>query len=370
MAAALALVGPASEARAQDVVIPAQFEAAGNFHKGAAPAALDKRWGLIDRTGKWVVPPRYTAVGIGSEGLFPVQSEQAWGYMNAKGQPVIEPRFEAAEPFESGVAAVKLSGRWGYVRAGGAVETSFMFLEIGGREGDYVSARDAEGWAVFKLTTKGPPTRQAVYSDDDSLQRLFSVSEGSIIAKFRDEERMFLIDRAYSDGNPDVFTLTQRFPVWGDAYKLVSILRMTEGFAPAATAPNKWGYLHKASGEYLWQGRFEAARSFAHGLAPVKMGGKWGYIDRAGRLAVQPAYEAAFPFRGAYAVIRQGGKRGFLRLDPQGGISVFIAPRFEDALRFTEGLAPVKIDGRWGYVSDGQPWSELFDTGIVDIRPQ
>ena len=168
----------------------------------------------------------------------------------------------------------------------------------------------------------------------------------------------------------DGFNLEKIFPGWNDTRKYLSILRMSEGFAAASTVPNRWGYLHRVSGEFLWPGRFESAQGFAQGFAPVKISGKWGYIDRAGRTAVPPTYDAAFPFRGNYAVIRQGEKRGFLRLDPEGGISVFIASSYEDASRFTEGLAPVKIGGRWGYVSDGKPWSELVDTGIVDIRPQ
>jgi hypothetical protein len=351
------------------MAIAAQFESAGNFHKGVAPAARDKRWGLIDRKGNWVVRPRYTNMGLGSEGLFAVQSDGDWGYIDAKGASVIAPRFEAAEAFDSGVAAVKSNGRWGYVRADGSMESGFIFLEIGGREGPYVSARDTQGWAVFKLMSSGAPKRQKFYSDIP-LQRAYSVSEGSVIGKFPDGERLFLIDRSYAGDDPDEFGLTQRFPVWGDSYNLVSILRMSEGFAAAATAGNKWGFLHKASGEFLWRDRFEAALNFARGLAPVKLAGKWGYIGRDGTLVVQPVYDAAFPFRGDYAVIREGDKRGFLKLESEGKISVFVTPRYQDAFRFTEGLAPVKIGGRWGYVSDGQPWSELVDTGIADIKPR
>src|ERR1043166_1013737 len=85
---------------------------------------------------------------------------------------------------------------------------------------------------------------------------------------------------------------------------------------------------------------------------------------------MEPIYDAAFPFRGEYAVVRQGEKRGFLRLDPQGGISVFIAPQYDDVFRFTEGLAPVKIGKSWGYVSDGQPWQDLVEAGVVEIKPR
>jgi WG containing repeat len=364
-----ALIALACDARAEEIAIAAQFEAAGNFHNGAAPALLEKRWGLIDRSGNFIVRPRYSNVRPGSEGLFAVQLDGSWGYIDSKGSTRIAPRFEDAEPFQGGVAAVKSNGRWGYLRLDGTMETQFIFLEIGGREGAYVSARETTGWAVFKLRKQGPPTRVAIKEtyDDPPAQRAYSISEGLLVAKFPDRERMLLIYTSGSDG-PDTFTLLYPFLNVEEVTKHVSIRRMSEGFAPASTAANQWGYLHKRSREFLWPGRFQDAAAFAQGFAPVKIDGKWGYIDRAGRVVVQPTYDAAFPFRGDYAVVREGDKRGFLRLDQQGGISVFIAPKFEDASRFTEGLAPVKIGGRWGYISSGQPWGELRESGIVDIR--
>jgi len=379
----LALFAQAGDVQAQDVVIAPQFENAGNFHKGVAPVLLDKRWGLVDRSGAWILRPRYTDMRLGGNGVFPVQDGGVWGYIDTTGRFVITPKFEDAEPFQNGVAAVKMRGRWGYVRTDGTMEADFIFLEIGGREGPYVSARDAEGWAVFKLVGSGPPKRESI--GPGTVQRAYSISEGTVIAQLGKDEQVFEImpqpdqpdqdDENNKDEKPKTykqnnFTVNELFPAWDHPGKYVSIRRMSDGFAPARTERNRWGYLHKGSGEFLWEGRFQDAFGFAQGFAPVKINGKWGYIDRAGRIAIPATYDAAFPFRGNYAVIRQGEKRGFLRLDPQGGISVFIAPRYEDAFRFTEGLAPVKIGERWGYVSDGQPWRELVETDIVDVRPQ
>jgi hypothetical protein len=367
LAVPLLVCGVEGEATAQDVVITPRFEFAGNFHKGVAPVLLDKMWGLVDRTGAWVLQPRYAELGIGGAGLFPARVEGSWGFVNSSGHLAIPPRFEQVEAFDGGLAAVKLNGRWGYLRTDGSVETGFIFHEVGGREGQYVSARDDEGWAVFKIIRDGAPKRQDLHIydsvEDVLVQRAYSIAEGSVIVKSSKGERLFLIDSGGPRGE-DGFDAVLRFDTF------VSIRRMSEGLAPGSTAPNKWGYLHKASGDFLWAGRFQDALEFSRGFAPVKIGGKWGYIDRTGRIAVEPTHDATFPFRGEYAVIRQGDKRGFLRLDPQGAISVFVKPQYEDAFRFTEGLAPIKTGGRWGYISDGKPWTELFDTGVVYIEPK
>jgi WG containing repeat len=358
-----AITVPATRAYSQEMVIAPQFKEAGNFHKGVAPVLVDKLWGLIDRSGAFVVRPKYAGMKRGGNGLFGVLDGGAWGFINTAGAFIITPKFEDAEPFENGVAAVEMGGKWGYVRPDGTMETPFLFLEIGGREGQYVSARDGEGWAVFKSIANSRPKRGEIYG----ARRAFSISEGTVI--FQDDRGEKLAEIVPDKENGfDVETLFPR--IFDNRSKYLSIRRMSEGLAPASTAANKWGYLHRNSGEFLWPGGFEDAQNFSQGFAPVKINGKWGYIDRMAKFAVRPIYDAAFPLRGNYAVIREGQKRGFLWLDPQGGLYVTIIPQYDDAFRFTEGLAPVKVGEQWGYISDGRPWGELVDTGIVNIRPR
>jgi hypothetical protein len=355
------LLGPCL---AQEIVIAPQFEQAGTFHAGVAPVFQDRRWGLIDRRGKWVMQPRYNNMLRGGDGLFPVSDGSRWGFIAANGNSVIDQKFEAVEPFENGTAAVKANGRWGYLRRDGSMEVDFIFLELGGREGALIAGHDADGWAIFKISNNRPPATLWGGDTTSDAQRVHGLSEKTGIAQRKNGETLFLL-------LPDVYgSQSGRDVVSFLPGGYVTIRPMSEGFAAAAAATNKWGYLHKASGKYLWPGRFQDASTFSQGFAPVKIDGKWGYIDRAGRIIVEPVYDAAFPFRGRYAVIREGQRRGFLRLDPQGGISVFIPGRYEDASRFTEGLAAVKIGGKWGYISDGQPLDGLVDVGLTEIRPR
>jgi len=49
--------------------------------------------------------------------------------------------------------------------------------------------------------------------------------------------------------------------------------------------------------------QYDDARDFSEGLAAVRVGGKWGYIDRSGKMVIPPRFLRAEPFRGGLAVV-------------------------------------------------------------------
>jgi hypothetical protein len=107
----------------------------------------------------------------------------------------------------------------------------------------------------------------------------------------------------------------------------------------------------------------------------VKVDGKWGYIDRAGKVVIKPQFDSASPFShglacvdigGAWVTERtqdrtstsfQGGKWGYI--DPAGRMT--IEATFERAESFAEGLAAISFGLKWGYISK---------TGKIMIEPQ
>jgi hypothetical protein len=50
----------------------------------------------------------------------------------------------------------------------------------------------------------------------------------------------------------------------------------------------RWGFIEK-TGKMVIYPQFDEAMSFANGLARVKMGGRTGYIDAAGKYVWNPA---------------------------------------------------------------------------------
>ena len=81
-------------------------------------------------------------------------------------------------------------------------------------------------------------------------------------------------------------------------------------------------------------------------LFPVEIGGKWGYIDKAGKIVINPQFDDAFDFSEGLAPVAIGDEWGYI---DKGGKFV-INPQFDGALVFSEGLAMVGIGDKFGYI--------------------
>ena len=91
---------------------------------------------------------------------------------------------------------------------------------------------------------------------------------------------------------------------------------------------------------------------FNDNLTPVCKGGKWGYMDKDGKLAIECQYEHAATFKEGRAAVQKDTLWGYI--DTKG--KYITKPRFVGADNFSEGLACVQdVNGLWGYIDkDGK----------------
>lgn len=88
------------------------------------------------------------------------------------------------------------------------------------------------------------------------------------------------------------------------------------------------------------------------GLFRVERGRKWGYIDKAGRVRIAPRFDGAGSFKEGLTLVAVGNKWGYI--DESGNFA--ISPQFESASSFSETLAAAKVrgkGGKWGYIDKG-----------------
>lgn len=93
---------------------------------------------------------------------------------------------------------------------------------------------------------------------------------------------------------------------------------------------------------------WERACYFNEGLAAVKRGGLWGYVNASGQVVVPPRYDGAFAFSQGRAAVHRGERWGYI--DTTG--NEVIPLQFADARVFANGSAEVTRDGRtWSRIS-------------------
>jgi hypothetical protein len=87
----------------------------------------DRKYGFIDRTGKFIIPPRFNRVQKFSGGMalfFQTGKSHGYGFIDAKGAFVIKPEYADGRSFSEGLAAMAIKSPderkfWGYINPQG-----------------------------------------------------------------------------------------------------------------------------------------------------------------------------------------------------------------------------------------------------------
>lgn len=166
-------------------------------------------------------------------------------------------------------------------------------------------------------------------------------------------------------------SLEGNLPIDPGIYQFEDVGYFQEDFAIVKKS-GKWGYVHIKDVQSLSHGgkltglgipcQFENAAYFTNGYAAVLFHGKWGFIDTTGSFVVDPVFDEC-----SYVIVtdkkqslnpfftaRKGDKWSIYYLNGQEvpGIPV----QYEEIGQFAHGLAPAKLNGKWGFINpEGYP---------------
>lgn len=117
----------------------------------------------------------------------------------------------------------------------------------------------------------------------------------------------------------------------------------------------KWGYVDIKTKKVAIKPQFEASGKFYEGIAPVKLNGKWGVIDKEGKFVINPQYENFLVndltyrfqvFTNGIASVEKNGKWG--AIDKSGKVVVDF--KYDCGRIFINEMACVEKNGKYGYI--------------------
>ena len=340
------------------VVIAAQYADAGSFSGGLARVRVGTSWGYVDRAGMLAIPLQFGAAEDFSEGYAAVKIGGTFGTIDPKGTVVVQPRYDGLSILSDGLMAFRQGGKWGFLDKTGAVVIGPQF----DRAGDF-SGGLAPAWQGAKcgfIDKSGQWVVEPKYDDamnfSEGLAPVMSIKRDVV----RDEETGRVVKM-------------QVFHRWGQidptgkeviAVDLDKTGPFSEGVAPA-WRNEQFGYMDKSGKLALQPIYSKNPGAFHNGLARVEMGWRLGYIDAVGTMVVPQQFSDLGSFGDglAPARIHPDSPRDYLNGSEGRGLWGYIdatgqfaiKPRFEDALVFRHGLAAVQVDGKWGLVGkDGK----------------
>jgi len=267
-------------------VLPPHFMDPHPFREGVALVRISTyllkvpdQWAWIDRTGHLL---HATVMGLPTEfheDLMRSQTGQYWGYLDHSFQWAIPPRFQRAEDFSDGLALVSmLNGskpEWAYIDKTGSV----VFKE----GSDYSTASNfAEGLARVMVTPGDGPRAH------HSLVEFVDHTGHEVIPP----------DFAYAS------------------------FAFSDGYAFASVDGRREMAVIDKSGKLLTPPDFDAflASEFHEGLAAIRKGTVFGYIDPAGTWVIPPQYDEANNFSGGLALVVWRAKREWAYVDKRGQV--------------------------------------------------
>jgi hypothetical protein len=275
-----------------ELAIDAQFDSVGSFEEGRAAVEVDYDYGFIDSSGSIVVPPQYEEVGDFSEGLAEICLDGRWGFIDAQGELRLEPQYGMVTPFKESLAAVSVglgSGHYFINSEGGQVIDGKFDALHPFREGK-ASASLNGNWGYIDKT--GAWFIRPCFEHADAF------SEGrASFGVFHNGHRIWnyvSADKEY------IFATIEDCPMAADPF--------SEGLAFVRRQHDyKHGFLD-SSGELVLPAKYEASSGsyFKDGLAPVRVGQKYGVIDRRGEFVVAPKFAQLF-YKGEGIFAEVGG---------------------------------------------------------------
>lgn len=308
---------------------------------------------------RWIKEIRYEQIRPYSDSLSAFKQNGKWGYIDKKGNIAIQPSFEDCGDFSNSTAIAKQNGKWGVIDRTGKCITGFFFDEMSdfrngislAKEGenDYyvypdgkrqllsskfeygeftedmapVMNRKNKRWGF--INKKGimtiEPKYDTVYNFSNGVAMVEKNGKKYYINRKGNKKNIYLNDvqplefingyaKIHLDGGVSFVNEDfEQLPTFGaDATDFNE-----DGIAALLMKNNTMIYINGAGLQELYV-EYDRIGNFSEGLAWVARNGKYGYIDRSGKLVIDTVFTSATDFRDGIAFVTANNRFGSIKI--------------------------------------------------------
>ncbi len=315
-------------------------------------------WVMKRMKNKIIIGILLTTLSISAKGQIVTCSkyEGKWGFIDLKGEWFIEPKFDSVGIFYNYYAEIYLGDKKGLINKNGDMIIEPIYDFVGLVEEDMVDVilNDKTGYFNVKTQELIQPQFEDGNEFSEGLAGVMNENEkwgfidkaGILVIPFKydDVDWYFENDSIQVELNSKEFYINKKDENIGDVpeYTFVKkelsldekrqrLRRMNPGF-DSLSFPST-GYRQDSIFWYQTKKRY-------------------GIADTSGYAITQPIYDYIWYFSEGVAPVNQNDKWGFIF--PNGQISINLT--FEKVLNFKHGLAAAKFNGKWGYIDHSGKW--------------
>lgn len=370
-----------------EIVIPAQYDQVYETGGGKYYSVeLNHENGIIDKKGKVILEPKYSYIWGFSEGLFSVETygeERKRGFADTTGKIVIPLIYSDAALFSEGICAVmKDNKKWGLIDKTGKEITVFKydkissfsdgvaFAELAGKYG----LIDKQGKEIISLHPDGLESFAKTFLDNadkgntanfifDQYQS-FSENLGAVKLKekygFIDKSGAIVIPIIYDYVEPfykgtAIVKLDKKIQIIDKTGKTIKDLKYSGlGFsredATNVKLDGKYGRIERATGKEILPPLYDALQRFQKDMtAWAQLNGKWGMIDKSGKVIVPFKYNERDYLWDSDDLYKCRVDDKFCFFDEKNKKEL-TEVKYDSIGKFKEGFVVVRKDNKFGYV--------------------
>ncbi len=347
-----------------DTVIPFQYEEAGNFRDGLAWVDTGQGVGFINEQEQFIITPAYDRAFDFQEGIARVVVEQKFGLIDQTGKFIVRPRFANISSFDQHFLAVVKYGkdqdRYGLINLAGQLITTNDYRSIGTFSEGMAAAKTRQGFGF--INTDGKLVIEGKYAKVGNFQEGRAMVQRNNRCGYIDQAGELIIPCAYSrcldfsDGRAVVYQGIKNAGIVDRDGQLIvkpsldRLLEFQEG--RGLMRDDKYRFYYITEQTNLYDGYYQQASAFRHGVAVVQIDGKWGVINQKGIEIIPPKYDHIEDFENGYAKVKIEGYNGLSNLDGE----LIVQPNYEFISYAGEGLFRVEQGDKIGYFDSTGNW--------------